>query len=105
VIADHSPKRVLETGLLVKAREKNPCNESAVARASFSLVRFAIPHSYPFAPNTHRRTSSFHHEYLRTKLSVRPYTQSLDRIVSAARVRPQSMPPAEITYYKKTSQD
>jgi hypothetical protein len=41
VIADHSPQRVLETGLLLKAPEKNPCNESEVARRSFSLVRFA----------------------------------------------------------------
>ena len=36
VIADHSPERVLETGLLVRAPEKNTCNESEIALASFS---------------------------------------------------------------------
>jgi hypothetical protein len=39
VIARHSPALVLETGLLIEAPEKNPCNEGEVARASFSLVR------------------------------------------------------------------
>jgi hypothetical protein len=41
VIANRSPERVLETGLLVKAPEKNLSNESKVAGRSFSLVRFA----------------------------------------------------------------
>jgi hypothetical protein len=40
VIAKSSPDRVLETGLLVEAPEKNHCNESEAARRSFSLVRF-----------------------------------------------------------------
>jgi len=31
VIADHSPERVLETGLLMKAPEKNPPDEREVA--------------------------------------------------------------------------
>jgi hypothetical protein len=41
VIADYSPERVLETGLLIKAPEKNPGNENKVARRCVSLVRFA----------------------------------------------------------------
>jgi hypothetical protein len=41
VIVDRSPEPVLETGILVKAPEKNLSNDGEVARASFSLVRFA----------------------------------------------------------------
>lgn len=40
LIAKHSPEGVSETGLPMEAREKNRCNDSDVARRSFSLVWF-----------------------------------------------------------------
>jgi hypothetical protein len=40
VIARHSPEKFLETGLQIKALEKNRRNGSDVVRRPFSLVRF-----------------------------------------------------------------